>query len=211
MLDAMDHARDHIEYYVFEDVQVHGMSLSELLANRLAAGVAVNIIYDASKIVIRFLRSCSQPDSFISPQILRTNITVAHRSIGENTLARGARKQIRRQAHGTIGAAAILLLLHRGILLLHRGIVGGRGRRRRNVGATTTFHYGNNSADCPEKGRDSRKLPPKVLRILSHIGILCLSQPRLRQPRSGRTIVRVQLLGRPDRCQISHTDAPDCR
>jgi cardiolipin synthase A/B len=49
MFDAMGQARDHInlEYYVFEDVQVHGMSLSELLANRLAAGVAVNIIYDA--------------------------------------------------------------------------------------------------------------------------------------------------------------------
>ena len=49
MFDAMHQARDHInlEYYIFEDVQVGGWQLSELLVDKIAAGVAVNIIYDA--------------------------------------------------------------------------------------------------------------------------------------------------------------------
>ena len=49
MFDAIRQARDHInlEYFIFEDVQVLGLPLSELLTDRLAAGVAVNIIYDA--------------------------------------------------------------------------------------------------------------------------------------------------------------------
>ena len=49
MFDAMHQARDHInlEYFVFEDVQVGDWTLSELLTGKIAAGVAVNIIYDA--------------------------------------------------------------------------------------------------------------------------------------------------------------------
>ena len=49
MFDAMRQARDHInlEYFIFEDVQVGQIQLSDLLIGRLAGGVAVNIIYDA--------------------------------------------------------------------------------------------------------------------------------------------------------------------
>jgi cardiolipin synthase A/B len=49
MFDAMLQAHDHInlEYFIFEDVQVGRTHLSELLVGRLAAGVAVNVIYDA--------------------------------------------------------------------------------------------------------------------------------------------------------------------
>jgi cardiolipin synthase len=48
MSAAMRQARDHInlEYFIFEDVQVDGTYLSDLLIGKLAAGVAVNIIYD---------------------------------------------------------------------------------------------------------------------------------------------------------------------
>jgi cardiolipin synthase A/B len=48
MFAAMHQARDHInlEYFIFEDVQVGGTHLSDLLIGKLAAGVAVNIIYD---------------------------------------------------------------------------------------------------------------------------------------------------------------------
>jgi len=48
MFDAMRQARDHInlEYFIFEDVQAGGTYLSDLLIGKLAAGVAVNIIYD---------------------------------------------------------------------------------------------------------------------------------------------------------------------
>jgi cardiolipin synthase A/B len=49
MFNAMRQARDHInlEYFILEDVQVNGTPLSDLLLEKLAAGVAVNIIYDA--------------------------------------------------------------------------------------------------------------------------------------------------------------------
>jgi cardiolipin synthase len=49
MFDAMRQARDHInlEYFIFEDVQVGQSHLSDMLIGRLAAGVAVNVIYDA--------------------------------------------------------------------------------------------------------------------------------------------------------------------
>ena len=49
MFDAMHQARDHInlEYFIFEDVRVDDWTLSELLTGKIAAGVAVNIIYDA--------------------------------------------------------------------------------------------------------------------------------------------------------------------
>ena len=49
MFDAMRQARDHInlEYFIFEDVQVGQIHLSDLLIGRLAGGLAVNIIYDA--------------------------------------------------------------------------------------------------------------------------------------------------------------------
>jgi cardiolipin synthase A/B len=49
MFQAMDAARDHInlEYFIFEDIEVAGLRLSELLIDKLNRGVAVNIIYDA--------------------------------------------------------------------------------------------------------------------------------------------------------------------
>jgi cardiolipin synthase A/B len=49
MFDAMRQARNHInlEYFIFEDVQVGQSHLSDLLIGRLAAGVAVNVVYDA--------------------------------------------------------------------------------------------------------------------------------------------------------------------
>jgi cardiolipin synthase len=49
MFDAMRHARDHInlEYFIIEDIRVANEHLSDLLIGRLAAGIAVNIIYDA--------------------------------------------------------------------------------------------------------------------------------------------------------------------
>jgi cardiolipin synthase A/B len=49
MFQAMDAAQDHInlEYFIFEDVEVHGRLLSDLLIGKLQRGVAVNIIYDA--------------------------------------------------------------------------------------------------------------------------------------------------------------------
>jgi cardiolipin synthase A/B len=49
MFDAMRHARDHInlEYFIFEDIRVANEHLSDLLIGRLAAGIAVNVIYDA--------------------------------------------------------------------------------------------------------------------------------------------------------------------
>jgi cardiolipin synthase len=49
MFQAMQRARDHInlEYYVLADVRSGGQSLGELLADRLRAGVAVNILYDS--------------------------------------------------------------------------------------------------------------------------------------------------------------------
>jgi len=49
MFDAMRHARDHInlEYFIIEDIRVANEQLSGVLMGRLAAGVAVNIIYDA--------------------------------------------------------------------------------------------------------------------------------------------------------------------
>ena len=48
MFAALAAAHDHInlEYYVFDDVHWHGQSLGDLLAAKLAAGVAVNVIYD---------------------------------------------------------------------------------------------------------------------------------------------------------------------
>jgi cardiolipin synthase A/B len=49
MFHAMRQARDHInlEYFIFEDVTLNGLRLSDLLVDRLNRGVAVNIIYDA--------------------------------------------------------------------------------------------------------------------------------------------------------------------
>ncbi|HET7881001.1 MAG TPA: phospholipase D-like domain-containing protein [Acetobacteraceae bacterium] len=49
MFQAMQQARDHInlEYFIFEDVEVGGQQLSDLLIGKLASGVTVNIIYDA--------------------------------------------------------------------------------------------------------------------------------------------------------------------
>jgi cardiolipin synthase len=49
MFQAMDAARDHInlEYFIFEDVEVDGLRLSDLLIDKLNRGVAVNVIYDA--------------------------------------------------------------------------------------------------------------------------------------------------------------------
>ena len=49
MFAAMQAARDHInlEYYVFDDVHWGGQGLGDLLTARLAAGVAVDVIYDA--------------------------------------------------------------------------------------------------------------------------------------------------------------------
>src|SRR5215471_4144752 len=49
MFQAMRRARDHInlEYFIFEDVTLDGLRLSDLLIDRLNRGVAVNIIYDA--------------------------------------------------------------------------------------------------------------------------------------------------------------------
>lgn len=46
---AMARARSHInlEYFILEDISAGGMTLSELLIDRLRHGVAVNIIYDA--------------------------------------------------------------------------------------------------------------------------------------------------------------------
>ncbi len=49
MFDAMHQARDHInlEYFIFEDVRVADWTLAGLLIDKIGAGVAVNIIYDA--------------------------------------------------------------------------------------------------------------------------------------------------------------------
>jgi cardiolipin synthase A/B len=49
MFQSMDAARDHInlEYFIFEDIEVDGLRLSDLLIEKLNRGVAVNIIYDA--------------------------------------------------------------------------------------------------------------------------------------------------------------------
>ena len=49
MFDAMRRAREHInlEYFIFEDVHVGDWHLSDLLIDKMAAGVVVNIIYDA--------------------------------------------------------------------------------------------------------------------------------------------------------------------
>jgi len=49
MFQSMDAARDHInlEYFIFEDIEVGGLRLSDLLIEKLNRGVAVNIIYDA--------------------------------------------------------------------------------------------------------------------------------------------------------------------
>jgi len=46
MFDAMDEARDHInpQYFTLEDVRVGDWHLSELLIDKMGAGVAVNII-----------------------------------------------------------------------------------------------------------------------------------------------------------------------
>ncbi len=48
MFAAMAGAHDHInlEYYVFDDVRWRGQSLGDLLTAKLAAGVAVDVIYD---------------------------------------------------------------------------------------------------------------------------------------------------------------------
>ena len=48
MFAAMAAAHDHIdlEYYIFQDVHIHGDSLGELLVRKLQAGVAVNVILD---------------------------------------------------------------------------------------------------------------------------------------------------------------------
>ncbi|MDD4933823.1 MAG: phospholipase D-like domain-containing protein [Methylacidiphilaceae bacterium] len=45
---AMEGARDHInlEFYILENVRVHGRSLDQLLARKLRSGVAVNLILD---------------------------------------------------------------------------------------------------------------------------------------------------------------------
>ena len=49
MFRAMQQAHDHInlEYFIFEDVAVGPLRLSDLLISKLGHGVAVNIIYDA--------------------------------------------------------------------------------------------------------------------------------------------------------------------
>lgn len=49
MYDAIDSAKQHInlEYFIFENVQLRGVSLEALLLKKRAQGVAVNIIYDA--------------------------------------------------------------------------------------------------------------------------------------------------------------------
>jgi cardiolipin synthase A/B len=49
MFQAMSQARDHInlEYFIFEDIAVGELHLSELLIGKLNGGVAANIIYDA--------------------------------------------------------------------------------------------------------------------------------------------------------------------
>jgi cardiolipin synthase len=49
MFQAMQQARDHInlEYFLFEDVTVEGVRLSDLLIDKLSRGVVVNVIYDA--------------------------------------------------------------------------------------------------------------------------------------------------------------------
>jgi cardiolipin synthase len=49
MFQAMQQARDHInlEYFIFEDVAVDGLHLSDLLIGKLNHGVTVNIIYDS--------------------------------------------------------------------------------------------------------------------------------------------------------------------
>lgn len=49
MFAAMQAARDHInlEYFVFDDIHWGGQGLGDLLTSKLAAGVAVNVIYDA--------------------------------------------------------------------------------------------------------------------------------------------------------------------
>ncbi len=49
MFQAVAAARDHInlEYFIFEDVEVGGIHLSDLLIDKLNRGVAVNVIYDA--------------------------------------------------------------------------------------------------------------------------------------------------------------------
>jgi cardiolipin synthase A/B len=49
MFAAMRHAKDSInmEYYTFDDVRSDGLTLGEVLADRLRHGVAVSIIYDA--------------------------------------------------------------------------------------------------------------------------------------------------------------------
>lgn len=49
MFAAMRAARDHInmEFFIFEDVVWQGLSLSDILIDRMQHGVAVNIIYDS--------------------------------------------------------------------------------------------------------------------------------------------------------------------
>ncbi len=49
MFAAMKSARHHInlEYFILEDIEYGGLHLGDLLAERRAAGVAVNIIYDS--------------------------------------------------------------------------------------------------------------------------------------------------------------------
>jgi cardiolipin synthase len=49
MFGAIQQARDHVnlEYFIFEDIEVGGLRLSDLLTAKLADAVAVNIIYDA--------------------------------------------------------------------------------------------------------------------------------------------------------------------
>lgn len=46
---AIRGARDHInlEYYIFEDVEVNGEHIVDLLVSKQASGVSVNIIYDS--------------------------------------------------------------------------------------------------------------------------------------------------------------------
>lgn len=49
MFKALRQARNHInmEYFIFQDVALQGLTLSDVLIDRLQNGVAVNIIYDA--------------------------------------------------------------------------------------------------------------------------------------------------------------------
>ena len=49
MFAAIDGARDHVhlEYYILEDIASGGVLLSELLPRKVAAGVAVHVIYDS--------------------------------------------------------------------------------------------------------------------------------------------------------------------